>query len=318
MVIERLASGALSLTTLRMIARHLTAENHRALVPAASGKTKNEVEGLLAAWFPQDDVAQRIRKVPARGPAASPAAVPGASPVVPGAPPVVLVASTTDSIVAPPIAPPAAVALPGGTTAVVRPLAPSRYEIRFTAQRGDARQAAARTGSPLARSSEWGPGRGHRPRADPARRRSRAQEARSHRPSPSCAGRAQARPRRIGQGEASGLGERRWPVCLRFRGRAFLWRDALRRVPPHAAVGGGRFFHCREHPAPLPCPQRPRSRPVLRARRAAHRIGGRERRGRERRGRERPDATSGVVPERHHGPGTDPSCSRTEAGLNAQ
>jgi hypothetical protein len=141
-ILEKLEGGALSLTTVRLLATRLTPENHQELLAAASGKGKQAVEELLAHRFPQSDVAARVRKVPTRRVAAdadvavtaastpktSPPVVAGAplaaaSPVVPDVPfvPTVLVTA------------PLALPVPAPARTVIRPLAPERYEIRFTA-----------------------------------------------------------------------------------------------------------------------------------------------------------------------------------------
>jgi len=60
-----LASGAVHLTTLELLREHLTDENHEDLLSAASGKTKREVEALLAARFPKPDAPSRIRQLSA-------------------------------------------------------------------------------------------------------------------------------------------------------------------------------------------------------------------------------------------------------------
>jgi len=65
-IVDRLESGALSLTTVRLLAPRLTPENHQELLTAASGKGKQAVEELLAHRFPQPDVPARVRKVPSR------------------------------------------------------------------------------------------------------------------------------------------------------------------------------------------------------------------------------------------------------------
>ena len=52
LVLDRLADSSLNLTTLRLIARYLTSANHEELVAAAAGKTKHEVEVLVARRFP--------------------------------------------------------------------------------------------------------------------------------------------------------------------------------------------------------------------------------------------------------------------------
>ena len=51
-VLDRLAEGSLNLTTVRLLASHLTDENHLELLAAASGKSRREVEELLARYSP--------------------------------------------------------------------------------------------------------------------------------------------------------------------------------------------------------------------------------------------------------------------------
>lgn len=131
-IVERLASGGLSVTTVRLLAPHLTAGNHENLVSAADGKGKHEVEHLLATWFPQPEVAPSVRRLPTR------AAV---APLVPEM--VARDPARAPDVVIPP-APSAATPVPGAERhqstplppaqrPVLRPLAAERYEIRFTA-----------------------------------------------------------------------------------------------------------------------------------------------------------------------------------------
>jgi hypothetical protein len=134
-IIERLESGALSPTTVRLLAPRLTRENHQELLAAASGKGKRAVEELLARRFPQPDVPARVRKVSRRpvtpalevAPAGAPAAY--TCPVVAGCEPL--------AAAPPPVAPrtkaPLALPVLAAPRPVVRPLAAERYEIRFTA-----------------------------------------------------------------------------------------------------------------------------------------------------------------------------------------
>jgi hypothetical protein len=63
-VLERLASGALTLEAVRLLAPHLTEENHVGLLDAASGKSKRRIEKMLAVLFPRPDVPARVRKLP--------------------------------------------------------------------------------------------------------------------------------------------------------------------------------------------------------------------------------------------------------------
>jgi len=63
-VLEQLATGSLNLTTLGLLAPHLTPANHAELLAAADHKSKRQVELLVAALRPQPDVAAMIRRVP--------------------------------------------------------------------------------------------------------------------------------------------------------------------------------------------------------------------------------------------------------------
>ena len=123
-VLDMLTAGTLSPTTARMLARHLTDANHDGLLAAAAGKSKQEVEKLLAARFPQPDVLPSVRRIPL--------------PKTPTAEPVLFLAAP--SCEAPPSTPPtsgadAPVATPAPPTrrTVLSPIAAERYEVRFTA-----------------------------------------------------------------------------------------------------------------------------------------------------------------------------------------
>jgi hypothetical protein len=64
-VLDRLGEGALNLTTVRLLAPHLSPDNHEELLAAAAGKTKREVEELIVQYIPRPDVPSSVRKVPA-------------------------------------------------------------------------------------------------------------------------------------------------------------------------------------------------------------------------------------------------------------
>lgn len=63
-ILERLASGAVTLTAVKLLARHLTEANHLALLDAARGKRKREVEEMVVALKPRPDVPSSVRKLP--------------------------------------------------------------------------------------------------------------------------------------------------------------------------------------------------------------------------------------------------------------
>ena len=64
MVLELLSSGAVSLTTVRLLQPHLTAENHQAVLARAANKPRAEINALVAELAPQPDVPASVRKLP--------------------------------------------------------------------------------------------------------------------------------------------------------------------------------------------------------------------------------------------------------------
>ncbi|HJS59712.1 MAG TPA: hypothetical protein VKA01_16520 [Vicinamibacteria bacterium] len=107
-VLDPLESGALNLTTVKLLAPHLTAENHRAVLDSALGKTKLQVEEIVATLLPRPDVPSFVRKLP-----------------VPRAPLSQLNASPLPPLAALP--PP-----PTRPSAEVIPLSPDRYKMQVT------------------------------------------------------------------------------------------------------------------------------------------------------------------------------------------
>jgi hypothetical protein len=63
-ILDRLASGAMSLSAVRMLRPHLTPENHEAVLARASGRSLREIEALVAELSPRPDVATSVRKLP--------------------------------------------------------------------------------------------------------------------------------------------------------------------------------------------------------------------------------------------------------------
>jgi hypothetical protein len=124
-ILRMLGEGSLSLATVRLLASHLTADNHQELLAAARGKSKRQVEELLVQYFPRPDVPSSVRKLPAAKalPEPSDARLPVPSATPAGAPTPSLPSAVTCLK-----APPAPARRP-----VVSPLSPGRYEIRFTA-----------------------------------------------------------------------------------------------------------------------------------------------------------------------------------------
>jgi hypothetical protein len=124
-LLELLVEGSLTVTSVRLLARHLTAENHRELIAAATRRSKREVEELIARRFPKPDTPSSVRKVPERIPSPPPVAETiGAQAGTIAAPALLLPVPETECS-----RPPAVSAY----RPAVKPLAADRYEVRFTA-----------------------------------------------------------------------------------------------------------------------------------------------------------------------------------------
>jgi hypothetical protein len=108
-VLDFVRSGQVHLTGLRLLAAHLDDDNLENMLASAVGKTKREVEELVARLAPQPHVPPSIRKLPERAPAAA-------------EPPPLL--SPTPSVAPPP-----------AVQAEVKPLAAEAYKVAFTADR---------------------------------------------------------------------------------------------------------------------------------------------------------------------------------------
>ena len=115
-ILDLLASGEMTLTSVRLLGRHLTPENHRDVLETAKGRTLTEIDVLVATLAPQPDARSLVRKLPT-------ATVPAAAPT----------AQLTTSVPSerwPTTAP--ALAPPTGPRPIVRPTAAERYRVQFT------------------------------------------------------------------------------------------------------------------------------------------------------------------------------------------
>jgi len=71
-ILDLLEGGEVNLTTVRLLAPHLTPANHQGVLESARGKTKVQVEEIAAALWPRPDVPSLVRKLPAAKPPAPP------------------------------------------------------------------------------------------------------------------------------------------------------------------------------------------------------------------------------------------------------
>jgi hypothetical protein len=100
-ILDMLASGEMTLASIRLLGRHLTAENHQAVLAKAKGRTREEIEILVATLAPQPDARSLVRKLP------------------------------TPTMSAPPPTAMGAAARPAPRP-MVKPTAPERYRVQFT------------------------------------------------------------------------------------------------------------------------------------------------------------------------------------------
>jgi len=113
-ILTALEDGAVTLTTVRLVAPHLTKENHADVLARARHKGKREVEALVASLRPLPSIPSTIRKLP------EPRQVPlNTQPV--------WLASTT-AAPGPAVTAPIAIA----PRWIETPLAPERYKLQFT------------------------------------------------------------------------------------------------------------------------------------------------------------------------------------------
>jgi hypothetical protein len=118
LILELVESAAVTLTTVRLLAPHLTESNHRDMLGRARHKSKRDVESLVAALSPRPDVPSMVRKLPAPAP---PRAQP--APLQELATPDTAQLATKANV------------LPSSRPVEVKPLAPERYKIQFTVSR---------------------------------------------------------------------------------------------------------------------------------------------------------------------------------------
>jgi len=117
-ILDRLVEGDLTLTSVGLLAPHLTLENYSALLDAARRKSRRDVEQLIASIRPLPTIPSSVRKLPPpiRGSEASLLAQACQAPPATAAP-------TPAPITAP---------RPHAAPAVVSALAPERYKVQFT------------------------------------------------------------------------------------------------------------------------------------------------------------------------------------------
>ena len=63
-IVDLLAAGRLTLTSVRKLRNHLTPENHEAVLRKAAHRNKEQIEALIAELAPKPDVPASVRRLP--------------------------------------------------------------------------------------------------------------------------------------------------------------------------------------------------------------------------------------------------------------
>jgi len=126
-ILDALCAGEVSLTSIRLLSPHLTSENHEAVLARARGRTRAEIETLVAELAPRPDVPSSVRRLPT-------------SPSPPPLPAIALAGGVSSPAPSNATSDPGAVlpvlAYPSPSTptrrAIVQPTSPERYRVQFT------------------------------------------------------------------------------------------------------------------------------------------------------------------------------------------
>jgi hypothetical protein len=275
-ILDLLGSGAVSLTAVRLLAPHLTADNHREILESARGKTKSEIEKMVARLSPRPDVGFSVRRIGgAKSPtpvnatdrahdapgSSSEELVPFAESTNPGGDATSL-AGGLPPAGTPPVFPAAPPALSAATRPVT-PLSPDRYRLQLTIS-GETVEKLRLAQDMLGHAIPSG---GEAAVLDRALSALLAELARKKFAETSKPGRS--RPRTPGARTPSAAVKRTvWVRDLGVRvhrsGRAALQRAPFRGVPPHGSPRPGRRGVGGRDSAPVPPAQRLRGPVVFR------------------------------------------------------
>ena len=116
-ILEGLEDGSLTLTTVRLLAPHLTVENHASVLTSARHQRKQAIEEIIASLNPKPVVQSLIRKLPTPSHGDLKVSVPDSLPAAAERLPV----ATTPA--------------PASPWAIVAPLAPERFKVQPTISR---------------------------------------------------------------------------------------------------------------------------------------------------------------------------------------
>jgi hypothetical protein len=129
LILDLIEQGALTLTAVRLLAPHLTADNYREVLARARHKGKREIELLVAAVAPRPDEPMIIRKLPSPSRPADPAQAPMSLAPSPSERAAAALSDLASGVATLHITP------QGVRPVQVVPLTPERYKVQFTVSR---------------------------------------------------------------------------------------------------------------------------------------------------------------------------------------
>jgi hypothetical protein len=118
-ILDLLATGEVTLTSVRLLSRHLTPGNHQAVLAKANRRNRQQIEALVAALAPRPDVRSSVCKLPTVAATPPSAAAPSR-------------AETFQSSETVPVMVPSPDAFAPTPRPIVRATAPERYRVQFT------------------------------------------------------------------------------------------------------------------------------------------------------------------------------------------
>lgn len=118
LILDLLADGAVHLTAVKLLAPHLTPDNHRHVLESVRGKTKLQVQEIVARLAPRPDAPASIRRVTSAVSLSPARSVPPATEPPHAASPIAIAS--------------APLALAPAERARVAPLSPDRYKLQVT------------------------------------------------------------------------------------------------------------------------------------------------------------------------------------------
>jgi hypothetical protein len=122
LILDMLADGSLHVTAVKLLAPHLTSDNHREVLESACGKTKLQVQEIVARLAPRPDAPASVRRVTPASP--QPVSLEPAS--------FVTLATELPDAASPATMAAVPLALTPAPRASVAPLSPNRYKLQVT------------------------------------------------------------------------------------------------------------------------------------------------------------------------------------------